>query len=870
MRGLIATAAVFAGLAAFSSSAFAQDYEQTEVSNQLATIPTGATQLTVTDDSITEVELPFEFPYYGGVADRVFVHDNGMMNIRPGGSPSGGSLWANTSFPPVSSGVTDGCVAPLWEDINPAAGGQIGHFTTGTAPNRRFVVYWNSVRHFYGGADQYTFQVHLYETSGRIVFAYGPDGGTWGPNLSYSIGIAAPGSNDTRFVSPNTSANNTSHPGTDYQFDPTIRTYDGTILIDEIVSDDSGIGNSTNAGVAPEGLRVELRSDLGTAASAILDENGEFELRGVALDATLEGALFLVSSSASCRVTPSTAQQQGAPYAFELTDGIAFDDDAELGTMTVGAANDAAGTNREPMQIALAISRAHAFLADLTETEIPLLEVWFSGSDQARSRYQEARGEDEAYLRIGGSSSGNPDGFDAWICQRGWARHALKHLTGLESSTTTMDFDRQTDDGNALADALGAWIAVSLTGDSVFYDGINGSTTEEFDLETPSLTSPRGRDVGAWFASAIFDLMDAANETHDNIDGTSGDAASRPFDILLSLEAPFTLEDFIAEWDNNGFDSPGLVRNFVHHGLLVDDGDEPNDTADEATDAGTAGVRLDGRSLNKFNEDWYKVQVVETNTRFYVNVAYNRTAQNGVLLLELRTADDRVLATGEYDGDNGPMRAELPVFGPGELFIRLAHVDGDPIQDYTLQAFAQLTIGTSGAPEWTVKRPINQPIVVAGGIPPYELSVKPPATPPRGMLLDLGAGELRGSPLDVGTETFTIQVSDSGSPKNTASSTQSFTVHPELSFTVPGLLGVAQGKPADINLGRMGGTNPITLSDQVNELPNGIGLTEDFHIAGTATEGGGGRFAFTATDLHQRFMILRPERWYGWHADRMR
>ena len=87
MRGLIATAAVFAGLAAFSSSALAQDYEQSEVSNHIISIPTGATQLTVTDDSITEVALPFEFPYFGGVAESVFIHDNGFINIRPGGTP---------------------------------------------------------------------------------------------------------------------------------------------------------------------------------------------------------------------------------------------------------------------------------------------------------------------------------------------------------------------------------------------------------------------------------------------------------------------------------------------------------------------------------------------------------------------------------------------------------------------------------------------------------------------------------------------------------------------------------------------------------------------------------------------------------------
>ena len=58
-------------------------------------------------------------------------------------------------------------VAGYWADLNPGNGGTVSYETTGTTPNREFVVMFDSVPHLYG-AETVTFQIILHETSGDI------------------------------------------------------------------------------------------------------------------------------------------------------------------------------------------------------------------------------------------------------------------------------------------------------------------------------------------------------------------------------------------------------------------------------------------------------------------------------------------------------------------------------------------------------------------------------------------------------------------------------------------------------------------------------------------------------------------------------
>jgi hypothetical protein len=836
----------FAVLAAVGAQAFAQDYTITTSTGELRSLPSTKTTVTHSDDTNVSVTLPFDFPYYGKVANKIYFHSNGYIQIGPQNAPAGSS-YSNGSWPPASStGNTDAMVAPMWDDLYPPSGGTFGYFTEGNSPNRVFVVYWQAVPHI-GSGGPYTFQVHLYETSGRIVFAYDRSGSAW-TGASYSVGIRAPYP-DTRSVTPNSSSSQTSVPTEDYVFDPKITNFTGTIVMDEIVSDATGIGNSTISNVPVAGLGLELRQGATVAASGSTGANGDFAMKGVAIDSTKTSTLYLVTSSPVCSVSASTVSSTSGPYALLLQDNVTVGADLALGTFVLNNTLDPGAAIRKPVQIASAIGRMHAFVRNRTSDAIPTLRVFYSDTGSTESTQWSPTGSVAAYLRIGGAASGNQDAYDAAVVMRGYARHILTSLTGQTVPAAILNLDSRIDSANAAADGLGLYLYSLVDGQTKAYDGVSASSTTAFDLENPTLTQAPAPDVGGWYAAALYDLIDAANEAHDTIDGTQGTSSTYALGTLDALRAPLSTYGFVAEWNARGYDAVGLARNFIRHGLLPDDSSEPNDDAASAKDLGTAGVRRTGFALNPFNEDWFVVRVPEATDSFFVDVGWNRSATDAQVVLQVLTLDGTVLVTGGFADANGPARAVTGPVPAGQLRIRFAHVSGDAIPDYSVQAYSRLAISYPGTPEWTVNRAINQPLKVAGGIPPFTLTLKSGSQLPAGMTLDVANARLVGSPIALGKSTFTINASDSASPQNLSSLTQVFQVNDALKFTAPTLTGVAQGKQTDIDLGRSGGTSPVTVSDLVGSIPEGLELTPDFHIRGTTSSAGGGRLSFKATDI---------------------
>ena len=832
-----------AAVAAMAAPAFAQDYTTSTVSNKYLTPPGSATTLTFgnADDGATSITLPFTFPYFGSSYSSASVCTNGFVQFGGGSSSS----LSNTTLP--ASGTNDGVVALMWMDLNPRSAGSVKTWTTGQAPNRVFVVGFQGVPRF-GGNITMSLQAQFFETTGRIILAYGTE--TSWDATGYTTGIDAIGS-DTRFVyAPGKSGNNNSGKPSDYQFDPAITNITGRVLIDEIVSDSSGLGNSVNAGVPPTGLSVELRGSNGTSGFGTVDADGDFSIRGVALVSADSGEVVVVAETPACSVSPSTSTTALVPaYAKSIATGISFGTDSSIGTKTLDSDTDTDQSARKAIQIALQVTKIHTWVTARTEDAIPQIPVFFTDAAALGTNFAAGNATTPPSIRIGGSGSGNLDAFDAAVVARVYTRHVLSKMNGIISSTYTADINASTDDRNALADAFGHYLFAIANDATRTFDGTSSSATTEFDLETPGLSSTPASDVAGWGAAAFFDLIDAGNETHDAIDGTVGTAAERPFLVVDALTEGATPPDFLDEWDRQGFDSAGLASNFIRHGLLADDAAEPNDTADTAFDLGQAGVRQSKNILNRFNEDWFEVLVPGATPAFLVEMKYNRFDNQADITLEIRTVGGSVLATGVPDGENGPIRAITGGLGPGPVYIRIAHNSGDLIDDYTVQAFSRIAVSTSGVPEWTVRRTINQAIQITGGIAPYTLRVKPGSQLPRGMILDDANGRLIGSPLDVGTVTFTVEAADAGDPLHSGSFTQAFKINSLLSFSAPALTGVALSRETDVNLGRLGGTNPITVDEFTGTLPNGLTLTEDFHIRGTATEPGGGDLTLKATDL---------------------
>ena len=131
------------------------------------------------DDAATVVPIGFTFPVYGVDHTQANVMSNGGLNF---GSATA-VPFTNTCLP-TGSAPTDSTLYVFWDDLNPAAAGDVYYQTLGVAPNRRFVVQWE-VPHFSGNTvDLIRVQAMLSESSGQIDACY-PDtinGGNAGDN----------------------------------------------------------------------------------------------------------------------------------------------------------------------------------------------------------------------------------------------------------------------------------------------------------------------------------------------------------------------------------------------------------------------------------------------------------------------------------------------------------------------------------------------------------------------------------------------------------------------------------------------------------------------------------------------------------------
>lgn len=114
----------------------------------LSFFPTPPTPLPLGDDDFVEVPLPFSFPFCGTSYSSVFVGSNGYLTF------GGGDFDFSESVAELLSGLPR--IAPLWDDLNPAAGGTVTAGPTG--PD--FFVEFDAVPEF-GTANNNTFRIVL-------------------------------------------------------------------------------------------------------------------------------------------------------------------------------------------------------------------------------------------------------------------------------------------------------------------------------------------------------------------------------------------------------------------------------------------------------------------------------------------------------------------------------------------------------------------------------------------------------------------------------------------------------------------------------------------------------------------------------------
>lgn len=163
---------LFGLLILFSFKAVAQNPQNDYSVNAIPFQPyTGSLPvLSISDDiNSTPITLPFSIDFYGTVFNQVVVSTNGYIDFR---SSFAGqfSPWSisptqipNTAFP-VKMAVL-GC----FHDMDNSNGqGTINYGVYGTAPYRKFVVYYNNNAHFACTSVKSSFQMILHETTNII------------------------------------------------------------------------------------------------------------------------------------------------------------------------------------------------------------------------------------------------------------------------------------------------------------------------------------------------------------------------------------------------------------------------------------------------------------------------------------------------------------------------------------------------------------------------------------------------------------------------------------------------------------------------------------------------------------------------------
>ena len=863
-------AAVLGIFVAASASAFAQDYQVSSGTGNWVSPPSNAVDLGLTgDDSVFNMNSntpwknasfpPFPISYYGRNFDQpsqFSIVTNGFITLG-NSAPSSGccSPFAGAS-PPFASGNTyDGAIALAWDDDHSGTlPGKIYAWTTGTAPNRRFIIsYTNWASYRNQSNSSLNMQVQFYEagssTPGRIVIAYTgvwtAGAYTWGVGIDEYQGAnrfnrpPAPGSTSGQYTFSTT-------PPNDWIFDPKITTFTGTVLMDKYVVSATGIGNTVQANRPASGLTVELRDSTGgVAASGVSNPDGSFSMKGIALVGTQVGTMWITGQTPACAVRGVTG---GASAGVQLASGVAFNADKNVGTLTVNESNDPGGGNRAPLNIASTIQGAYAWCVARTTKPIPFLEVLYSASSTPTSYTKP--GATPAQMRVQGGSP-NPDGWDNNVILRTYGRHVLGSVSAHQSSGYDNAYDKITDEQNAFAEGFGYYLHCAVTGETVIlYDGISSSQATSTNVEeaSPPMSSAPSATVAGWNAMALYDLIDPANEAWDTVDGTGG--TDRPFRTVAAMTTAPIASTFCDQWGKQGYDGVGLSTAFIRHGLLTDDADEPNDSSPTARAVNQFGFIRTARVLNLYNEDWYSCVMPQPTNKLQAILAYDRTNFNTTATFEIRNSSGALIATGTPATSPAAYIAATAALPAGTYLIRVKHTGGVRLPNYELSAFSELAFSAAALAPWTVGRPVNLPVNIKGGIPPYNLSVEAPFVKPPGLLLDGVNAKVTGVPSQEGLFNFVLSASDASNPKNFASGPQSFRVNPVLELQFGEFMALASDKDVNARAAYVGGTAPYTTTVDDGELPGGITVDPlDIRFTGHSDTPGSFPLTLTSTDI---------------------
>jgi hypothetical protein len=158
-----------------------------------------------TDDGGTDlIPIGFDFWYMGSRYTNVAASTNGWLSL---GTIQTDYLYTNSL---TTGGAPRPVIAPLWDDLDITAATNVTYKTTGATGSRVFTVQYLNVKWYYlASGSVISFQVKMYETSGKVEFVYRSE--TLSPlSASASIGITGTATGSGNFLSVNNTGTNAS------------------------------------------------------------------------------------------------------------------------------------------------------------------------------------------------------------------------------------------------------------------------------------------------------------------------------------------------------------------------------------------------------------------------------------------------------------------------------------------------------------------------------------------------------------------------------------------------------------------------------------------------------------------------------------
>jgi hypothetical protein len=869
-------------LLALASAALADEYTASTASGLYVTPPSLATSTMTpaeaaqhatsliaanTDGLTVTTSLPFPFPFYGTIYGQVSVADDGWLAF--------GSTTLVAAVNPTlpSTKAPNAVVAALWEDLRTPKKGSVVRFTTGTAPNRTFVVAW---QHMDTAATATTadlsFEVLLHETTGVVEIAYA--GTSTGTGLGFTAGIE--NETGTRAVGgPNLGNTNSEKPSQDQRFTPNPSAVTGTITRDRPTATETGLSATLQTNLPVVGARVEiLREDTATrtvVGTALTGADGTFTATVLGLDGAPTLAVDLLAAGEESRVT----DVDGKPYGRRVATGV-----VPAATVSIGAVHlDASVISAAPdfmkaLNIQQAAQRGHAWVVAAAATHspsttvIPQLEIrWVTGA-AAASGYTAATSTAAARATISDTSL-NPDPYDDFVVLREYAQHVLASIAAFPSASAPHQWSNSVgSDQVAFLDGFSFWFAAAVQGSARFVDTTSATTSTVYDLEVldppvavpaPPATPPSAALVPGAVAASLWDLADGANEPFDAFDGTLPGSG---YDVLAALDqrkgadslptgaSAWTISSFFTAWRADAptavADHRAASRIFIHYGTFPDDSFEPNDLPGEEKPSAGVGATMPNLILNPYNDDRFTFTLGTASLTVAVRYADATEVQVSVV-------DSNGVTNSSSSPSGGvvsPVSVTTDGLAQGPCTVIVEWKAG-PAAHYTLGIAPTITLVTMSLPDWTEGEPYNQAIVVAGGLPPVTLSMKPSAPP--GLTLVNPGGHLTGRPTAPGDYGLVIVADDQSGAGPRTIGALSLHVNPALNLPAVFALPSDDAVAADL------GTGGTAASWTAVELPPaGLTLTggatlhlegptsgspRAFDVSGFATDSVGAAFA---------------------------